>query len=313
MEIKKLKLEGNNNSQNKNFHTILDVFLKRIKLFFGRLISLIVGNFRKTPSTLQRISYYFGLWLRMTKNSLMVMQAQKKIFFLFLAGKLIRFTFFTAFLVFLVRGSGDLAGYSLNEAVFFFLTFNLVDVVSQFLYREVYRFRPLVVSGDLDLIMTKPFNTLFRVLMGGTDIIDFVTIPPLIAAVFYIGSMLNPTAIEAFYYLLLIANALIIATAFHIAILGLGIITFEVDYVIWIYRDITNLGRFPVDIYRQPLKFVLTFLVPIGLMISVPVRSFLGLVSFWGVLVSLIFGITILVLSIYFWKYSTFKYKSASS
>jgi len=40
---------------------------------------------------------------------------------------------------------------------------------AQLLFRDVYRFRPKVVSGDFDLILVKPINPLFRVLLGGAD------------------------------------------------------------------------------------------------------------------------------------------------
>jgi ABC-2 type transport system permease protein len=287
--------------------------LRRIKYFVKRILLRVLFQVSNLPNYAKRLPYYCGLWVKMARNSFMVILAQKKLFFLFLTGKVLRFILFSVFLIFLVRGSSNLAGYSVNEAIFFFLTFNLVDVVSQFLYREVYRFRPLVVSGDLDLIMTKPFSTLFRVLMGGTDIIDLVTIPPLVITTIYVGSLLDPTFTGVLYYLLLLVNGLVISTAFHIAVLALGIITFEVDHVIWIYRDITNLGRFPIDIYRQPLKAVLTYFVPVGLMVGVPAKSFLGLVSFQGVVGSIVLGAFTLLLSIWFWNFGILKYQSASS
>ncbi len=287
--------------------------LSKLKDWLLRLFLTFYVQIKDLPSVANRVPYYSRLWLKMTKNAFMVVLAQKKLFLLFLAGKLLRFVFFSIFLIFLVRGSGGLAGYSVNEALFFFLTFNLVDVTSQFLYREVYRFRPLVVSGDLDLILTKPYNSLFRVLMGGTDIIDLVTIPPLIVAIVYVGQFLDPTVVGIISYVVLVINSLIIATAFHITVLGLGIITFEVDHIIWMYRDVTNLGRFHIDIYRQPLQLILTYLVPVGLMMSVPVRSMLGLVSLWGVVGSVILGIILLRLSLRFWNFSILKYQSASS
>ncbi|MBN1168772.1 ABC-2 family transporter protein [Candidatus Woesebacteria bacterium] len=288
----------------------LSVLLKRSTSKFAQKIKYFIFNF---SFIVARFRYYFELWMKMTRNSFMVLLAQKRLFFLFLIGKLLRFILFGVFLIFLVKGSGSLAGYSVNESIFFFLTYNLIDVISQFLYREVYRFRPLVVSGDLDLIMTKPYSTLFRVLLGGVDLIDFVTILPLVVLLIYFGSMLDPTFIELVYFLILTLNGLVIATAFHIAVLSLGIITYETDHVIWIYRDLTSLGRLPVDIYKQPLRAIITYLIPVGLMMSFPVRSLLGLMPFWGVAGSLVFGSLLIILSIKFWNFSVLRYRSAGS
>jgi ABC-2 type transport system permease protein len=273
-----------------------------------------IGDFVvRVPERLTRLSYYLKIWIHMSKNSFLIYLNQKKIFAIFLVGKLLRFVIFVAFLYFLVSGSGNLAGYNVDQVMFFFLTFNFVDIVSQFLFREVYRFRPLVVSGDLDLIMTKPMSSLFRVLMGGADIIDLATIPPLIAAMWYVGGKLNPTDSQVVLYLLLLANGMIIATAFHIAVLAFGIITLEIDHTIMIYRDLTNLGKLPIDIYKEPLRGTLTYLVPVGIMISLPVKTFLGVVRFGWVLPSFLLGSVMLFLSLRFWNYSLKRYSSASS
>ncbi|MBI3443186.1 hypothetical protein HY008_00790, partial [Candidatus Woesebacteria bacterium] len=84
----------------------------------------------------------------MSRNSFSMVISQKLSLSVFLTGKILRFIFFFAFLFFLLQGAKTLAGYTSNQAIFFFLTFNLIDVISQFLFREVYRFRPMIVNGD---------------------------------------------------------------------------------------------------------------------------------------------------------------------
>lgn len=265
------------------------------------------------PKRLKRFRYYIRIWLMMSKNSFLVYLANKKLVALFFLGKILRFGFFTAFLFFLVSGAESLAGYDTTRTILFFLTFNVVDILGQFLYREVYRFRPLVVSGDLDLILVKPMNALFRVLMGGADVIDLVTIPPLLLAVYFVGRVLEPTSFQVALYILLIINALFISTAFHIAVLALGIITLEIDHTIMIYRDVVNLGRLPVDIYKQPLRGILTYLIPVGIMITLPAKSLMQIISPWGIVASFTLGITVLFLSMKFWRVALKQYTSASS
>lgn len=262
---------------------------------------------------MKKIFRYFGLWWIMSRNSFLAIISQKLSVAIFLIGKVFRFTLFAVFLIFLIKGTNSLVGYSSNQAIFFFLTFNVIDVFTQFLFREVYRFRGLVVTGDLDLVLVKPMNALFRVLMGGADVIDLITIPPLIFAVYYVGNLLSPSSIQVFLYLLLLLNGLLIGTAFHIAVLSLGIITLEIDHVVMIYRDITNLGRFPIDIYKQPLQGILTYLIPVGVMITLPAKALMGLVSPLGIAIS--FGIAAIAVfaSLRFWNFALTKYTSASS
>src|SRR3989304_8077517 len=191
---------------------------------------------------MKSLGRYFKVWWMMSKNAFIQVLINKFGASVFLIGKILRFAFFIAFLVFLLRGTQNLAGYNLNQTIFFFLTFNLVDVLGQFLYREVYRFRPLIVSGGFDLVLIKPISPLFRSLMGGADILDFFTIPPLIFAVVVVGGTLAPSLAATSYYILLVINGLILATAFHIAVISLGIITLEIDHTIMIYRDLRKIG-----------------------------------------------------------------------
>lgn len=261
----------------------------------------------------QRLKYYIGIWYMMSKNSFLMVLAQKKVLFIFLLGKVLRFIFFMTFLFFLVRGADGLLGYTANQMIFFFLTFMVIDTTTQFFFREVYRFRPLVISGDFDLVLTKPISALFRVLMGGADVIDLITIPPLYAITIYFGSLLAPNASQIYLYIALLISGFLIATAFHIVVLSLGIITLEVDHAIMVYRDVTSMARFPVDIYKQPLRGVLTYLLPIGIMITLPAKAFMGLVTPFGIFISISFGVLTLYLAVKFWHVALQKYTSASS
>ncbi len=262
---------------------------------------------------MKKINYYAKIWWLLTKNAFLIVSGQKIAVAFFLAGKIFRFILFIAFLYFLVSGAGGISGYSANQAIFFFLTFNLVDVVSQFLFREVYRFRPKIISGDFDLTLIKPVSPLFLSLMGGADIIDLITLPPLFLMIFVVGSSLDPSILGIVTYLILIINSLLIATAFHVALISMAIITLEVDHTIMVYRDLTSFGRFPVDVYKEPLKSFLTYLIPVGVMMTFPAKALMGNISPQLILIS--FGVAIIALyfSGRFWKFALKKYTSASS
>jgi len=256
---------------------------------------------------------YLKVWWMMSRNSFMVFMQNRVGILIFLFGKVLKFAFFFAFLFFILKSTNTLAGYNLNQTIFFFLTFNLIDVTSQFLFREVYRFRPLVINGGFDLILVKPISSLFRSLMGGADVLDLITIPPLIVAICYFASLLNPSFINVIFYSMLIINGLIIAAAFHIAVISLGIITLEIDQTIMIFRDLEALGKLPIDIYKQPLQGIITYLIPVGIMITLPAKALMGLVSPVGILTSFVLGVVAIYASVRFWNFALRYYTSASS
>lgn len=249
----------------------------------------------------------------MSINSFSEMLVSRLGGFLFIIGKALRFVFFLIFLLLLTSQTKKLAGYTINATVFFFLTFNFIDTITQFLFREVYRFRSLVVSGELDYVLTKPSSPLFRSLLGGADLFDLVMIIPFGLSIIFLAMSFKPTIGAAVIYVFLLLFGIGIAGAIHILVLGLGIITTEIDHAIMIYRDITSTGRVPVDIYQEPIRGFLTFVIPVGIMMTLPAKAIIGLVSWQGILLSFVIFITSLFLSLKFWHYALNRYSSASS
>lgn len=233
---------------------------------------------------------------------------------LFLTGKIIRFVFFFVMIAILATKTRALAGYSLDQVVFFFLTFNLVDITTQFLFRSVYNFRPRIVTGTFDLVLAKPVNSLVASLLWGPDILDLITIPPLLALVGVFAARLAPTNwVGMAVYVALVINALLIATAFHIAVLALGVATTAIDHTIMIYRDLTAMGRIPIDFYREPIRGLLTFAIPVGIMMTVPAKALMGLLEPGIVVYAFLFSAVSLWVSLKFWNWSLKNYSSASS
>ena len=233
---------------------------------------------------------------------------------MFILGKILRFAFFLMFLLILASRTNAIADYSIYQIIFIFATFNIVDTTSQLLFREVYRFRYYVVSGELDYFLTKPISVLWRCLFGGSDILD---VPILLISLFFIAysaiQLPNISPVSVILYVLLLANALIIALALHIMVLALGVLTTEIDHTIMIYRDLTQMARLPVDIYREPLRFIITFVIPVGVMMTVPAKSFFGVLPPMLFVFALAISVILLIVSLRFWRFALKNYSSVSS
>lgn len=233
---------------------------------------------------------------------------------IFAGGKILRFGLFLWFLILIQSKIQMVQGYTVTQLIFFFLTFNLVDSLTQFLFREVYNFRRYIVSGDFDYFLLKPLSPIFRSLLGGSDPLD---IPLLLLSVgsivYYAGQIGTPSLLNISLYILLTANALVIGLAFHIFILCIGVLSTEVDSALWLYRDVSLMARIPVDVYKEPLRGVLTLAIPIGIMMTFPPKALFGLLSIGGVAIAFAVGFGLLFLSLLLWRYSIRYYSSASS
>lgn len=263
------------------------------------------------------IKYYIRIWKRLTLSSFQTSFTSQIGAIIFTIGKIIRFIFFLLLVLLIVTKTKALAGYNLNQSLIFYLTFNVIDSLTQLLFRDVYRFREKIVSGDFDLTLSKPSSPLFRILLGGTDPLDLIAIIPyLILLIIFITffateSFFSPLFL--IYYFILIINSLIIAASFHIFVLSLGILTTEIDHSIMIYRDLTSMGRFPIDIYKEPLRGFITFIIPVGMMMTFPPKALFGLLSPAIIVLSGAIGMSFLFLSLKLWRFSLSQYSSASS
>lgn len=229
----------------------------------------------------------------------------------FLLGKFLRFVMFFLFVFFLVSKTRVLKGYDVNQAIFFYLTFNIIDTTSQLLFREVYRFRPLVVSGNLDLVLIKPFHPFLRILVGGVDFLDLLMLIPYLFLTLFFGQRLGFfSPINLFLYFGLLINSLFLATAFHIFVLAFGVLTTEVDHTIMIYRDLTSLGRFPIEIYQEPIRGIFTFIIPVGIMMSFPPKALFGFLSAKLIIFAFLFSLIMVFASFKFWNFAIKKYQS---
>ncbi|KKS96055.1 MAG: ABC transporter permease [Candidatus Gottesmanbacteria bacterium GW2011_GWA2_43_14] len=257
---------------------------------------------------------YFKVWWLMTSQSIQMFFVSRLGALLFLSGKILRFIFFFGFLLLLFSKTEALAGYDLNQVILFYFTFSLIDSATQMLFREVYRFRQYIVTGNFDMLLVKPVNPLFRSLFGWTDILDLITLGPFILMIVYVLTKIPGINFASVaIYIALLINSMILATSFHVIVLALAVMTTEIDHAILIYRDIVGMGKIPIDVYSEPLRSLITFVIPVGIMMAFPVKALLGSLKMPLIIFTFVFSLSLLFISIAFWNYSLKKYTSASS
>lgn len=258
---------------------------------------------------------YAKIWTMAATQEYQRMLATKVSAMFFFIGKAVRFVMFLLILLLLKQNTKSLVGYSFDTVIIFFLTFNFIDTVSQMFFRGVYQVSGKIRSGELDGYLAKPINVLFRLLTGAPDLNDLlIFIPMLLFSWWYIAqSGVDVSFFHLLLYLLFLFNGFVIAMAFHIFVICFGILTTEVDNTIMLYRDLSQMGRFPVDIYREPLRWVITFVVPVGIMMNIPAQVLTGNPPVRLLIVATVIAVFFLTLSLKTWSYAVREYTSASS
>ncbi len=254
---------------------------------------------------------YLHVWLKASTLSAQSNLTQRGGALMFILGKFIRFGFFLVLLSLISNQVEQVSGYTFDQMILFFLFFNLFDIIGQLLFRGIYWFREQIISGEFDFRLVKPMNPLFQALTRETDILDM---PLLIVILFFIAkSAIHQPLPNLIFFFILFINGFVIVAAIHIFVAALGILTTEVDHTIMIYRDLSSMARFPIDIYTLPIRALLTFIIPVAIAFTIPAKAFMGLINLHTIIWSILAALVFFFLSLRFWRFALTKYSSASS
>ncbi len=265
---------------------------------------------------LRHFRSYLRVWLKLTSQQFQSQISNARgAALLFIFGKLFRLG--TAFLlVYLVVGRAQLiSGYRLEEAILILALFNFFSTLTQLFMRGIYIFRQKVVDGTFDFYLINPLSELFYSLFSYTDPMDLLLIIPYggIVVWAWLGAGYPITVLALLGLAIALAIAFVMAVAWHILIMGIGIRYLEVDNTIMLYRDLERLGAMPVSIYGPSGAAILTYLFPFGLMATVPADLIFGLFNPLGLLLFAAIALVLLQLSLLYWRRSLRTYSSASS
>ncbi len=232
---------------------------------------------------------------------------------MFLIGKVLRFLFFLSLIWALFQDTSNFLGYDRWEFILIFLTFNVVDLMAQVLFRGVYFFPEQVIKGNFDFSLVKPMSSLFAAL-ARLDPLDTLFIAPIFGFTIYaIFQIPDLTFVRVVSYVFFLIFGVAISTSFHVISAATTIHYPDNNGFIWAYREIFGLSRFPQETFPTMLRTVFTFVVPAFIIATYPVKVLLGRLSLPYALLGALYGIVFFGASLLLWRWSLKKYSSASS
>lgn len=259
---------------------------------------------------------YLRLFYLFIQNGFSTDVASPLDFWTFFVGKIIRMSFFFTFLFSIFRAVPNLAGYDFPTVVLIFATYNIVDVTTQLLFfRGFFLLQEMVRNGRFDMILTQPIAPLFAVAFRKVDYMDLLTLVPIGGLFFWsIHELAIPIAFtHVVLYLFFIMNSIVLTFSFALFLASLTFFTYHLEYTWWLYRFTLQAGRYPIEIFREPMRFILTWIFPLGLVMTFPVRALLGILSVPVMITSFVMGVVFFYCALLFWRHSIRRYTSASS
>jgi ABC-2 type transport system permease protein len=208
-----------------------------------------------------------------------------------------------------------IGGWRFHEALIpiglLYVSFGFLDAV---LYGNVEQLALQVRKGTLDFVLTKPVNSQFHATLQRIRL-DRLT--ALVGGVVLIGYALvqlraEPSAAQWLLFVLLALGAMVLLYAV-MAILGTLVFwSHEIRGFAEIIYALLEIGRYPTTALPEPLRAVMTFILPIAFVTTVPAEVLLGKVTSAAVFYGWLFAIALFAFCVWFWRYAVRRYSSAA-
>lgn len=209
----------------------------------------------------------------------------------------------------------DLGGWSFNEYLVLVGTFSIINaLVFTLFFRNIFEFPERVRKGELDFYLLKPMNSQFMLSLRYVNFPDLSPLLPGIVLVF-IGLSNLTVKVEWWQWLLypvFITCGVIIAYSIWFITTLPSIWTVRLD-VHEIFFTVFEIGRYAPSMFKGVLQFVLTYLLPFGIIASTPANLLINRLTWESAGWLMLCAALLLWLSSLCWKFAQTRYYGASS
>ncbi|WP_202805719.1 ABC transporter permease [Actinopolymorpha alba] len=208
-----------------------------------------------------------------------------------------------------------LGGWGPGEAIALLGTFQIITGLrTAFVEPNLQWFGKQVKEGTFDAILTQPAPAIFLASLN--------TCAPLALGQVGLGAIvvaygvheasvsITPAGVAAWLALLVAATVIMWATRALLAALVFWAPELTLDVV---YDSVWQFARYPVDIYQRPLRMLLTYVLPVAFLATVPARVLLDTGQLVAVPVSIGLAIGSYLLAHLAWQAGLRRYTSATS
>ncbi len=210
----------------------------------------------------------------------------------------------------------SLGGWNQGELIVLMGVLLMVNTfMSALIWPNTEFFNAAMHDGSLDYMLLQPVNSLFLVTFSR---ISIWRIADLIVAIILIVTGVNlagevVTPFNTVTFLLLMISGSIVLYSLWLVLIAFTFWFTKFDNNVTILQALTDTGRYPITVYPWWLRFIVTFIIPIGLATTIPVQALRGELNLGQVLTFLAVSVVTLLVASQVWRIGIKRYSSASS
>lgn len=217
--------------------------------------------------------------------------------------------------VFFMR-TNEMAGWRFEQVLVLLGVFNALNgVIAMVLRPNIGRIVQHIRKGTLDFILTKPVDSQFFISFRH---IVFWPITDVLIGFAMIGYAavklgIEVTAGNLFWFILMFFASVVTLYAIWMILMTLSFWFVKVENLTMVFTSLFETARFPIAVYQNWLRLLLTYIFPVAVLTTFPAAAFIGRLNASDALISFAVAGVLLVVSRVFWKKALRFYSSASS
>ncbi|MDD2503217.1 MAG: ABC-2 family transporter protein [Clostridia bacterium] len=211
----------------------------------------------------------------------------------------------------------NIGGWSRPEMLFFIGTFSLLNALNMLLYFfGVITIPYKIKSGELDLYITKPVNSLFHISFESMDVGSVPLVMASIGLVIYAASGMDVsvTVFTVAGYIFLVLLMLVLYYDIEVILRTIPFFVIQATSIERLEGEMLIMCmRIPGTLFKGVFKVLFYLVLPYGIMATVPTQFFTGTLTLSGLIYSIAVVVAFTAFTQAFWKFGLRNYKSTGS
>ncbi len=209
-----------------------------------------------------------------------------------------------------------LGGWLPDEVLALVGVYTLVGgLIGLVVYPSLETFIASVRDGMLDFTLIKPIDAQVAISMYSVDIWKLIDIGLglvlLVISLARLGERVGIAQAALFIGMLVTGGAIIYS--FWLILSTLSFWFVRVENILEIFRSMYEAGRWPISLYPPWLRFLLSFIVPVAFVTTVPVEALTGRLTGQTLAIAGLLAVVLLIVSRLVWKIGLRQYSGTSA
>ena len=211
----------------------------------------------------------------------------------------------------------EMGGFNFNEMLFMYGFSLMAMSPQQLLLDNAWMLSHKIVTGDFIKYCFRPINVLFYYMSERVDVKGFSQfgIGLVLLVIAWRRLAIPLTVFNLIMFLILWIGAVLICMALIVLSSTFGFMGGGTNAAVFLASDLKGYGRYPLTIFNKVLKFLFTFILPIGFIAYYPAGFFFGRQGSDTILtyISPIIGVVFFWVSCKIWEYFAQRYAGTGS